>query len=79
MHFLCLTSISWGLYTHCLEERKEVASADVQVERYTEKEYGMVRLENVRNVLFQTLLLDDVMIENGKIYARCCTVYLLST
>ena len=61
--------IMW-LYTHCLEERKEVASADVQVERYTEKEYGMVRLKNVRNVLFQTLLLDDVMIENGKIYAR---------
>ncbi|MBO5031805.1 MAG: hypothetical protein J6D08_07960 [Lachnospiraceae bacterium] len=65
-----------GLYTHCLVARKEAAIAGVQVEGFTEKEYRMVRLENVGDVLFQTLLLDNVKIDGNKIYAEIYTVYL---
>lgn len=64
-----------GLYTHCLVARKEAASANMQVEGFTGKEYGMVRLENVEDVLFQTLLLDDVKVDGNKIYAEFYTVY----
>lgn len=66
-----------GLYTHCLVARREAASADVQEEGFTEKEYGMVRLENVGDVLFQALLLDDVKFEDGSVYAEFFSVYSL--
>lgn len=42
-----------------------------------EEEQKIVRLENVRNVLFQTLLLDNVAVENGLFHAQMCTVMLL--
>ena len=41
-------------------------------------ELSMVKLESVREVLFQTLLLDDVKFDDGKMYAELCTIYLLS-
>ena len=65
------------LYTHCLVARKEVAIQGKQIEGFTEKEYGMVRLEKVGDVLFQTLLLDDVKIELGKVYIHLNTIYIL--
>ena len=37
----------------------------------------MVKLESIREVVFQALLLDDVKLEDGKIYAELCTVYIL--
>ena len=37
----------------------------------------MVKLESVREVLFQALLLDDVKFEDGKMYAGLCSIYLL--
>lgn len=37
----------------------------------------MVKLETVREVLFQALLLDDVKFEDGKVYAELCTIFLL--
>ncbi len=50
-----------ALYTHCLVARKEAAMQGMQIEGFTEKECGMVKLrEGVRDVLFQALLLDDV-------------------
>ena len=49
-----------ALYTHCLVARKEATIQGVQVDGFTEKEYGRVRLENVGDVLFQALLLDDI-------------------
>ena len=64
-----------ALYTHCLVARKEAAMQGMQIEGFTEKEYGMVRLENVGDVLFQALLLDDMKLEDGKMYAEfynCC-------
>jgi hypothetical protein len=50
--FLMSDKYILGLYTHCLVARKEAASEDVQAEGFTEKEYGMVRMENVGHVLF---------------------------
>ena len=62
-----------ALYTHCLVVRKEAAMQEMQIEGFTEKEYGMVRLE----VLFQALLLDSVRLNNAKMYAEFCTIYFL--
>ena len=41
-----------ALYTHCLVARKEVAVQGVQIDGFTEKEHGMVRVENIGEVLF---------------------------
>ena len=76
--FLLSDKYILGLYTHCLVARKEAASTEVQVEGFTEKEYGMVRLENVGDVLFQVLLLDDVKFEGGKICSQFYTCFLVS-
>ena len=66
-----------ALYTHCLVARKEAAMQGVQIEGFTEKEYGMARLENVGDVLFQGLLLDDMKLEDGKMCAEFYTCCLL--
>ncbi len=65
-----------ALYTHCLVARKEVAMQGMQIKGFTEKEYGIVRLEGVGDVLFQALLLDDVSIKNSSILAKIYTVYI---
>lgn len=44
---------------------------------FLEVELSMVKLEGVREVLFQALLLDDVKDENGKMYAEFCTILLI--
>ena len=62
-----------ALYTHCLVARKEAAMQDVKMEFFTEKEYGMVRLENV---LFQALLLDDIQFSQDKILAMFVTIFI---
>ena len=66
-----------ALYTHCLVARKEAAMQGMQIEGFTEKEYGMVRLENVGDVLFQALLLDSVEYLDGKMIAYVYSIYLL--
>ena len=66
-----------GLYVQCLSARKAVALENIQLEGLSEIELGMVKLETVREVLFQALLLDDVKFEDGEVYAELCTVYLL--
>jgi len=65
-----------ALYTHCLVARKEVAMQGMQIEGFTEKECGMVKFENVRDVLFQVLLLDNVKLEDDKVYAELCTIFV---
>ena len=67
-----------ALYTHCLVARKKAALQKMQIEGFTKKEYGIVRLEKVRDVLFQALLLDDMKLEDGKMYAEFCTCSLVS-
>ena len=56
-----------ALYTHCLVMRKEAILQEIQIAGFTEKEYGMVRLENVGGVLFQALLFDNILVENKKL------------
>ena len=75
--FLMSDKYIMALYTHCLVARKEAAMQGVQIDGFTEKEYGMVRLENVGDVLFQALLLDDVKFENGKALAEFCSSFLI--
>ena len=65
-----------ALYTHCLVARKEAALQKMQIEGFTEKEYGMVRLEKVGDVLFQVLLLDDIKIDNKNMYANFYSIYV---
>ena len=67
-----------ALYTHCLVARKEAAMKDVQMEGLTEKEYRLVRLENVGEALFQALLFDDIKTEYDKIYVELYTISILS-
>lgn len=75
--FLMSDKYIMALYTHCLVARKEAAIQGMQIEGITEKEYGMVRLENVGDVLFQALLFDNVKYMNKKIYMEFYTLYLL--
>ena len=74
--FLMSDKYIMALYTHCLVARKEVAIQDVQVEGLTEKEYGMVKLKNVGDVLFQALLFDDVRTDDKNIYADFYSIYV---
>ena len=72
--FLLSDKYIMALYTHCLVARKEAALQKIQIEGFTGKEYRMVRLENVGDVLFQTLLLDAINFVNGKVQADLCTI-----
>ena len=74
--FLMSDKYIMALYTHCLMARKEVAMQGMQIEGFTEKECGMVKFENVRDVLFQVLLLDNVKLEDDKVYAELCTIFV---
>lgn len=66
-----------ALYTHCLVARKEVAMQGMQIEGFTEKEYGMVNLDNVGNVLFQTLLWDSMKDKEQILYTDFCSILIL--
>lgn len=66
-----------ALYTHCLSARKAVVLENVEIEGLSETDLGMVKLESVREVLFQALLLDDVKFEDRKMYAELCTIFLI--
>lgn len=66
-----------ALYTYCLSARKAVALEDIELEVLSEAELSMVNLESVREVLFQTLLLDDVKFEDGKMYAELCSILII--
>ena len=47
------------------------------LEGLSEAKLSMVKLERIREVLFQALLLDDVKFEDGKMYAELSSIYLL--
>ena len=66
-----------ALYTYCLSARKAVALENIELEGLLEAELSMVKLESVREVLFQALLLDDVKFEDGKMYAELCSIFLI--
>ena len=66
-----------ALFTHCLVARASDADEQHIKSDLSEKENEMIHLSNVRTGLFQTLLMDDVKFEDGRIYANLCTIYLL--
>lgn len=74
--FLLSDKYIMALYTHCLVARKEAALYKMQIEGFTEKEYGIVRLEGVGDVLFQVLLLDNVNIIENMIFTDFCTFFI---
>ena len=74
--FLMSDKYIMALYTHCLAARKEAAMQGIQIEGFTEKEYRKVRLENVWDVLFQAVLLDDVKTDNKNIYVDFYSIYV---
>jgi len=73
--FLMSDKYIMALYTHCLVARKEAAIQGMQIEGFTEKEYGMVRLEKVGDVLFQALILDNVSCQEKYMYAEFISIY----
>ena len=73
--FLMSDKYIMALYTHCLVVRKEAAMQEMQIEGFTEKEYGMVRLEKVGDVLFQALILDNVSCQEKYMYAEFISIY----
>lgn len=66
-----------ALYTHCLVARKEAAMQYIQIEGFTEKEYEMVKLENVKNVLFQALLFDHVSYKDTYLCAEFINIFFM--
>ena len=66
-----------ALYIYCLSARKAVALENIELEGLSEAELSMVKLESVREVLFQALLLDDVKFEDGKMYAELVSIFCL--
>ena len=66
-----------SFYNGLNSNRKAVAFENIELEGLSETELSVVKLEGVREVLFQALLLDDVKFEDGKMYADLCSIYLL--
>ena len=54
-----------------------MALENIELEGLSEAELSMVKLESVREVLFQALLLDDVKFEDSKMYAELYSIYIL--
>lgn len=68
-----------NLYADCLEYRKNMAGDEGKVQAAPEKYRELFKLndDHIRNVLFQCLLLDDLKVENGMVFANLYTIYLL--
>ena len=68
-----------NLYADCLEYRKNMAGDEGKVQAASEKYRELFKLndDHIRNVLFQCLLLDDLKVENGVVFANLYTIYLL--
>ena len=75
--FLMSDKYILALFTHCLVARKEDACKYFHIEGFTEKEYGMVTMENVKNVLFQVLLFDNIDRVNEKLEVNLISIFLL--
>ena len=76
--FLLSDKYIMALYTHCLVARKEAAMHEIQIEGFSEKEYAMVRLWNVGDVLFQALLVDDMKWDGARISANLYVIYTIN-
>lgn len=74
--FLLSDKMILSLYTLCAAERRELALVG-EKQGVQDIEWEMAHLKNVREVLFQTLLLDTVRWEEGMVVADFCTVFLI--
>lgn len=75
--FLMSNQYMLGLFTHCEAARKSMAGDRAGYEQLPEKEQSLAQLEGVRNVLFQALLLDNVVLEQEMFRADLCTIMIL--
>lgn len=75
--FLLSDKMILALYTYCAIYRKEAAFEETVTSAFSGREEEMVALKIVREVLFQTLILDVVKLEEGRICAKLHTIYLL--
>ena len=75
--FLMSDKYIMALYTHCLVARKEAAMKGVCTVELVEKESKMFKLEKIEDVLFQTLLLDDIKLQDNEISIKLCSIYVL--
>lgn len=66
-----------ALYTHCLVARKEATNKDVFIKGFTKQEYEMIKLESVRTVLFQALLLDNIYCHQNYMYAELLSIFCI--
>ncbi|MCI9080314.1 MAG: hypothetical protein HFH68_15645 [Lachnospiraceae bacterium] len=66
-----------GLFTYCEVASKSVFSGSVEYGHLLEHEQKIALLENVKDVLFQALLLDDVEYGNSEMSANFYTIYCL--
>ena len=66
-----------SFYLECVSARKEAVFQEGEENDYTETEMGMADLSQVREVLFQALLLDDLKQEEERIYANFYSIFLL--
>ena len=64
-----------GLYTHCISSRQ--TAGDILGTNFSDIEQGIVKLEGVRDVLFQCLLFDNIKYGEGVLCADLCTIYCL--
>lgn len=53
-----------------------MALENIEMEGLAEAKLSIVKLESVREVLFQALLLDDVKFEDGKMYAELVSIFV---
>lgn len=75
--FLLSDKMILSLYTLCAAKRRELALTGYEESNLSAVELKMAKLENIREVVFQTLLLDTVRWEKGMFLADFCTVFLL--
>ena len=71
-----------GLFMLCESARKSLGEGEIDirilpVQDYSDTEQQLLLLKNVRDVLFQALLMDDIQLEDGRMYANLYTIYLL--
>jgi len=75
--FLMSNKYILGLFTHCEAARKSAVTDGAGYGHLTEQEQMTVRLEGVKDVLFQAILLDDVEYDGNGLYANLYTIYCL--
>lgn len=75
--FLLSDKMILSLYTFCAAKRRELALTGHEESDLSAVERRIEKLENIREVVFQALLLDAIRWEKEMFLADFCTVFLL--